>query len=234
MKAFICFRTRPLLIEIDNKMKKRNIYEVGQIVGVCKYIEEIGMEDRYTVPKRMIKVECECGNVFVADAAKVKRGARCGCKKGGNIVHGYASGLKLKTEYISWQSMISRCSNSNGDKYKNYGGRGITVSKEWREFKNFIRDMGNKPDKSYSLDRIDVNGNYCKENCRWATQKTQMNNTSCNRVLEYNGKTKTTAQWASETGIGHSTIWVRLKLGWSVEDTLGKPVMIYKKRLIKN
>ena len=113
--------------------------------------------------------------------------------------------------YRCWQSMKQRCLNKNDIGYKNYGGRGITVCPEWlNSFKNFYADMGKKPE-GLSLDRIDNDGNYCKENCRWATLEEQHNNTRANRFLTYNNKTQTMAQWAREFNISSSTLFGRIK-----------------------
>lgn len=93
------------------------------------------------------------------------------------------------TEYKSWQHMKDRCLNPNNDRYHQYGGRGITVQKSWiNSFKNFIDDMGIKPDKSYSIERIDTNGNYCKSNCKWASYTEQ----NRNKRLSKNNKTGVT------------------------------------------
>lgn len=78
-------------------------------------------------------------------------------------------------EYHSWNCMKNRCNNSNLKEYKNYGGRGITYDPKWETFEGFYEDMGERPENT-SLDRIDVNGNYCKENCRWATKEEQQRN----------------------------------------------------------
>ena len=82
-------------------------------------------------------------------------------------------------EYSIWLQMRQRCNNPNCKAYRLYGKRGIKVCKRWDSYKNFIKDMGKRPSKKYSIDRIDTNGNYEPENCRWSTQKTQVKNRRC-------------------------------------------------------
>lgn len=124
--------------------------------------------------------------------------------------------------YRAWQGMKNRCYNKKSPSFKYYGARGIVVCKEWRSsFDLFLRDMG-EPPSGHSLERIDNNGSYGKENCKWATAEEQLNNTRRNRFLEYRGERKTIAQWSRELNIGYERIRTRLDtLGWSVEQTLG-------------
>lgn len=92
-----------------------------------------------------------------------------------------------RPEYTVWIQMRQRCSNPNCRVYKHYGGRGIKVCERWNSFKNFIADMGERPNNKYSIDRIDVDGDYCPENCRWATQTQQVQNRRCYNKLGYAG-----------------------------------------------
>ena len=102
-------------------------------------------------------------------------------------------------EYNTWKRMRQRCSNKLHPKYARYGGREIKICQEWNSFKVFLKDMGLAPGKKYSLDRIDNNGNYCKTNCRWATNKTQCNNSSTNRLITFNGITASISEWAERS-----------------------------------
>lgn len=120
--------------------------------------------------------------------------------------------------YKSWAMMKTRCLNPNYSQYKDYGGRGITVCKEWMTYCNFLADMGERP-AGYTLERIDNNGNYEPCNCMWATVKEQRNNSRQNRYIEYNGETHTVAQWSEITGINRNTIIKRLNMGWSSSKT---------------
>ena len=139
----------------------------------------------------------------------------------GNTTHGHA-GSKFKTKtYLAWVRIKGRCYNPKNKKYPIYGGRGIKVCKRWMKYENFLKDMGDCPDPKLSLDRIDVNGDYCKKNCRWATSKEQSNNRRACKYLEFNGKKMTYQQWAEELGFKYGeAIANRLKSGWSLEKTL--------------
>lgn len=133
------------------------------------------------------------------------------------------------SEYTSWESMKQRCNNSNNKHYKNYGGRGIKVCEEWNTFDKFLLDMGPRPEKSYSLDRIDVNGNYCKENCKWSSRYTQDRNRRSSVYLEYKGKTYILQDLANIVNLNQQTIQKRLKKGMSVEEAINKPYKYTKK-----
>lgn len=117
--------------------------------------------------------------------------------------------------------MCGRCNNPNNKDYPDYGGRGITVCEEWRKPENFFGwAFLNGYSVDLTLDRIDVNGNYCPENCRWITADVQQRNRRNNRILEYNGEKHCIAEWSEITGINAYTIWSRIHYGWSVEDAL--------------
>jgi hypothetical protein len=148
------------------------------------------------------------------------------CQRGSahyNFRHGGACGKKSRT-YQAWLSMKRRCYNARCPNYARWGGRGITVCDRWRQsFTNFLADMGRCPD-GYSLDRIDNDGNYEPSNCRWATREQQMRNNRRNRLLTHDGRTQCLAAWSKEVGIRFLTLYYRLKRGWSVAETLTKPV----------
>lgn len=116
--------------------------------------------------------------------------------------------------------MKGRCNNKNDDRYTDYGGRGIKYDPKWEKFDGFWEDMEEGYADNLSLDRIDVNGDYTKENCRWATSKQQSRNMRNNVCLTFNGKTQTLPEWAEELGIKGSTLACRYKRGWSDERIL--------------
>jgi hypothetical protein len=124
--------------------------------------------------------------------------------------------------YVCWQNMIRRCYDNKTNHFENYGGRGIIVCDDWRNFDNFYNDMHISYKIGLPLDRKDNNGNYSKHNCHWVTQKHQLNNTSRNRFITYGGKTLTLSQWAEEIGVKRSTFAQRFYVyKWSLNRIFG-------------
>lgn len=159
---------------------------------------------------------CICGTEVVKTRHGIAAGKTksCGCYK---IKHGDAAA----PEYKLRARMIQRCHSPQNSSFERYGGRGITVCKRWRDsYSAFLADVGRKPSREHSLDRIDNNGNYEPGNVRWATRKEQMRNTRANRRLTFNGRTLTCAEWAEVLGINTKTLSGRLHRGWSVAATL--------------
>ena len=139
--------------------------------------------------------------------------------------HSKTHGMTNTREHTSWAAMRYRCNNPNNPDYWRYGGRGITVCRRWSEnFENFFTDMGKRP-LNCSLDRIDNNGDYSKENCRWATPLEQNRNTSVVRLYELNGERRCVADFSSIYGINISTIKNRMRrLGWTIQKALLTPL----------
>ena len=126
--------------------------------------------------------------------------------------------------------MIARCFDPSSQKFANYGGRGISVCEAWKaSFESFAKDMGHAPE-GYTLDRIDGEKGYFPDNCRWATAKTQGNNTRANKWFTYNGETKTIQQWCDLLSIDSNRVYNRRFRGWPVEDALFKPAYHRLKR----
>lgn len=122
--------------------------------------------------------------------------------------------------YMTWMTMRKRCTNPKAKNYDRYGGRGITVCKEWDDFTVFLLDMGERPPGT-TLDRKDNDGPYCKSNCQWATLSQQNRNTVRARKLTLNGKTMNVTDWEIRLGLSQGAIWHRLKkLGWPLERAL--------------
>ncbi len=125
--------------------------------------------------------------------------------------------------------MIERCRNPNNRGFYSYGARGIKVCDRWKRFENFYEDMGDPP-RGLSIDRIDNDKGYCKENCRWATNQEQALNTSRNRIFEFNGGAMTASEWAIKIGINRQSLWSRINSGWSVERALTTKVKQNKQK----
>ena len=173
---------------------------------------------------------CSCGTATVVQASHLNSGRikSCGCYiREQSTTHG----KRRSRVYKIWDGMVQRCTNPNATGYEHYGGRGIQVCEAWLTFENFFADMGDPPSNAYSLDRRDNDDGYSADNCRWATEEEQHNNRSDNRLIEYKGKSLTIAGWVRETGLSKDTILKRLKRGWSVERTLGSPVVETGRRL---
>jgi hypothetical protein len=125
--------------------------------------------------------------------------------------------------YLRWHAMIQRTTtNPSSAHFHNYGGRGITVCDRWRLFENFAADMGESFSPELELDRIDVNGNYEPDNCRWATRKQQQLNRRNNHHITWDGQTRTLQEWADALGIKANTILTRIQRGWALNRVMSK------------
>ena len=128
--------------------------------------------------------------------------------------------------------MVQRCYNPNNKGYRNYGGRGIAICEEWRyDSKAFVAwALANGYEQGLSIDRIDNDGDYCPENCRWATRKTQQNNMRSNVLYTINGETHTCSEWAEIFGVDRNIFHHRAKYGWDLERILNEPRKEYFRR----
>lgn len=158
---------------------------------------------------------CDCGAAkgIRVENIKAKHGSRsCGCAqreqlRGRNYKHGESKWRGGVTkEYRTWAMMLSRCRNPNCAFFKNYGGRGIKVCEKWHQYLGFLEDMGRAPAPYYTLERKDVNGDYCPENCCWIPKRLQGKNTRRCRRLTYNGETLILTDWGMRFGIGISAV----------------------------
>lgn len=166
---------------------------------------------------------CICGAEKLVEASKLTSGhiASCGCEgkirrtraaRAVLITHGASGTL----QYVAWQLMHDRCSNPNNENYHRYGARGIKVCERWRSYELFLADMGPRP-PGLTLDRMDNDGGYRPDNCRWATRQQQSRNQSCNRRITAHGETRVLVEWAELSGIPRERIANRLKRGWIPE-----------------
>lgn len=179
---------------------------------------------------------CDCGNYTVVDRYKLISGhtKSCGCYQRERSREIHRKTIKhnmSKTRiYRVWSSMMDRCFNPNSKERRLYGGRGITVCEEWRDFRNFCKwayETGYQEDAAYgkcTIDRIDVNGNYEPSNCRWVDLKAQSRNTRCNVVVDYQGEKHCLSEWAEIKGISYNRLHQRIKSGWTFEQAIETPV----------
>jgi hypothetical protein len=172
---------------------------------------------------------CDCGKEKIVRGYSLRLGdtKSCGCYHGetirkGNFVHG-RSATRL---YGIWNAVNSRCCNPNHEQFKDYGERGITVCYEWKTFELFYEwAIANGYRDNLTIDRIDNDGNYCPENCRWAARKEQANNRRDTIKIEFNGETRALSMWSELVGIPRIALWKRIfQRGWSVEKALTTPL----------
>lgn len=196
---------RKILYNIEGE--KFNKLTVLRLAGVGKH------------GQRMWECECECGNIVKVNQYSILKGMTqsCGCKrldsaKNRNCKHGLTKGHKFPDGYKVWSSMRDRCFNPNNPSYHNYGGRGITVCDRWNNsFTDFISDMGERQNKTFTIDRINVNGNYEPNNCKWATRHEQGRNRRNNIWITYNGETLVLSDWAKKINISPQHLRAKLK-----------------------
>ena len=168
---------------------------------------------------------CECGNAKVISGSHLASGASksCGCMVGiRNIERFTTHGQSKSRLYRIWRGIKNRCLNPNDTNYPYYGGRGITISDEWlNNFEAFQAwSQNNGYDESLTIDRIDVNGNYEPNNCRWVNRKVQARNKRDNHLVTINGITKYITDWVEESPVSLTTIYQRIRDGWTVEDAI--------------
>ena len=130
-------------------------------------------------------------------------------------------GMSHSRLYHIWNGMKMRCSNPKAISYKYYGARGVNVCDEWQSFVPFMEwATANGYEEHLTIDRINTNGNYCPENCRWATCKEQQNNTRYTKSIEMHGERHSVMEWAGILGIPHTTLYNRLRRGWDINRAL--------------
>ena len=179
------------------------------------------------------KCLCDCGNYTIVRAANLKNGAvkSCGC-----LLHETENkkthGMSKTRIYKEWCAIKNRCLNTNIPTAENYVNRGITICGEWKDDFQAFYDwaMSHGYDDSLTIERKDVNGNYCPENCCWIPFGEQANNRRRNLSIEYNGKTQNLKEWCKELNLDYKRVHNRMsKLGYSFEEAITKPVMTQKR-----
>ncbi len=208
---------------------------MGERYGRLIIIEDLGyyLKNGHKRPDHYVRCICSCGNIVEeVSFRKVKNGQTqsCGClQKERTSVATKKHGLSSDKLYYIRNTMINRCYDKNLPKYKNYGARGIKVCDEWLNKENgFINFYNWAVDNGYqeglTLERKDVNGNYCPENCCWIPAQEQAKNKTTTIYLTYKGETKTLADWARELNIDWGTLYYRYSKGWDSNKIIETPV----------
>jgi hypothetical protein len=213
---------------------------IRQKFGRLKVLKRVG-NNKYGSSRWLCLCNCGKETIVLGNSLTSSTTQSCGCLRREEsaerakikIKHGHSRKRKLSGIYTTWQNMTQRCINSNRKDYCLYGGRGIKVCKRWLEFENFLKDMPGWK-SGLTLERTDRNGNYCPENCNWATRKEQARNRRTNRLITCFGKTQSLIEWSEETGIPYTTLRNRFHYGWTAEEALTIPVKRYKKGKKKN
>ena len=208
-------------------MRKTDIAP-GTRFGRWTVIKENGRNKKH---EKMYDCICDCGVARAVSSSNLRYGTSrsCGCLANELVsLRSKTHGMSNTRLFSIWNGMKTRCYTKSDYHYRWYGARGISVCDDWRnDFQAFYDwSIQNGYEEGLSIDRIDNNGNYCPENCRWITQHEQTYNTRKNVYLTYNGETKCVSEWSDIVGISRETLYRRIKCGWSDEKVLTTPVLI--------
>jgi hypothetical protein len=217
-----------------NELSKAIDY-TGQQFGLLKVSEKT--EKRGHGGSVVWKCICKCGKTAEIEASRLKYHKSCGCLSkacastfGSNQSKHSESSTRL---YRIWCKMKSRCNNTKDKRFCDYGGRGIKVCEEWSDsytaFSEWAKNNGYSD--GLSIDRINNNGDYTPQNCRWSTTAEQALNKRSNKVIEHEGKLMTLKEWAKEVDLPYGCLQTRFIRGWSVEEALTTPIQKHRKRV---
>lgn len=208
-----------------------------------KFIDLTGQKfGRLTVIKRAEKInnrikwlcKCDCGNEKKVNSAELLSGntKSCGCyQKEQTSKARKTHGLSKTRLYRIWKDMKVRCSYNKNDNFHWYGERNISVCQDWNDFSAFAEwAIKNGYNDFLSIDRIDTNGNYCPDNCRWISQKEQCKNRRNTKFITINGVSHTISEWSSISGVYVKNIYARINRSWKSEDAVFKPTRKINKK----
>lgn len=210
-------RSHPLFVDMTGRM-------VGEHLRVLRRHHENDARGRAL----WVALCLPCGREKVFSGDHLRRGLvrSCGCLQRQSIsaaktVHGAARKGKATPEYQAWCNLIRRCTDPKATRYRDWGGRGITVCAEWRhDFPAFLAHVGPRPSPRHSIDRIDNTRGYEPGNVRWSDLSHQGRNKRSNRLVTHAGETRTVAEWSEVTGIPYHTLYCRLDRGWPPDRAL--------------
>jgi len=231
-KDFIKFLENKKEIKTNKPLKTGSICNDNGLIG--QKFNSWTVLNKFRIDKTYYcTCQCDCGNIGTPSLnnLKINNSTNCGCVHKNKLKlqtgtanpaykHGFAKRGKITKEYKIWADIKTRCLNVNSKVFEHYGGRGITICNRWKNsFENFLKDMGFAPPK-YEIERINVNGNYEPNNCKWATRQEQCSNRRQNKFITFNDITKTYTQWEKELGLKPTTISQRKRYGWCDEKCL--------------
>lgn len=194
---------------------------IGKQFHKLTIIKEVTQAGR----NRRFLCKCSCGGTteqFLLNINHSRRGCVKGCRDCAKFGRPNIHGKYMSREYRIWVNMKARCDNKKEMHYKDYGGRGIVYDSKWYTFEGFWDDMKEGYDEGLTIDRINNDGNYCKENCRWVTKAQQNINQRQNVFIKYNDIVDTVTGWARRLGISRSTLDWRIKHGWPIQKSFSK------------
>lgn len=209
------------------RLKRRRWELTGQ-----RFLKLVALSKVATPGRARWLCRCDCGVEKVIAADKLLNGdtQTCGCGRRARIgafakVHARKHGLSVDhpMAFRIWMGMMKRCHDPENRAFKWYGARGITVCDRWRDPAQFVADMGD-PEPGASIERVDNDGPYSPENCRWIPRVQQTHNQRSNRLLTHDGVTLHLSGWAARVGLEATTLQRRLARGWTVARALSTPV----------
>lgn len=202
-------------------MANQLINEIGNRHG---YLFVVGRAENTKNGQARWKCVCDCGKETTVQGKQLRLGlvVSCGCHK--NIGLHRTHGLSKKRIYSIWKNMRNRCQYQNSSSYRNYGGRGIKVCDAWQSFETFSTwAVANGYNNTLTIERIDNDGDYCPENCRWIPFREQASNRRDTKLITANGETMTVAQWARRLKCSPYTLYHRARAGWSDAEIINTP-----------
>lgn len=198
----------------------KSIDLTGQRFGRLTAVEPEGRDKHGNV---LWRCRCDCGGTSIVVTRNLlnSNSTSCGCRRRETTSSALTThGASRTRAYVALKNAEYRCSNPENCRWSSYGGRGITVCGRWLDDpQTFIEDMG-EPAPGMTLERVDVNGDYCPENCIWADRKTQQRNKRNNRLIEFRGEVRCLADWSDITGISYAVLANRCRRGWTPEEML--------------